>query len=104
MVNWKYSMGLVIIVLIVWITMVICLAIVYSILPPLEELELSGLAANMFQLIVAGFIVLAWLYSWNTLARYYFRRNLGIAKTKSPSVITGKRQERKMSGNRRANN
>jgi hypothetical protein len=95
MANRKYLAGLVLIVTIVWITMIICLAMVYLLLPPLEHLTLAGLAIDMIQLIVAGLILLAWLYSWNMLARYYFRRNLGIIMPESPNIIKRKKQEKK---------
>jgi hypothetical protein len=103
MANRKYLAGLVIIVSVVWITMIICLAMVYLLLPPLEHLTLAGLATDMIQLIVAGLILLAWLYSWNMLARYYFRRNLGTTMPGSLKVIKRKRQAKKMASNRRAN-
>jgi thiol:disulfide interchange protein len=103
MTNRKYLAGLVMIVSVVWITMIICLAMVYLLLPPLEYLTLTGLAVNMIQLIVAGLILLAWLYSWNMLARYYFRRNLGTTRPESLKVIKMKKQEKKMASNRRAN-
>jgi ABC-type transport system involved in multi-copper enzyme maturation permease subunit len=83
MANRKYLAGLILIVTIVWITMILCLAIVYTVLPPLDELSFSKLAVAIVQLLVAGSIILLWLYSWNILVRFYFRRNMNAARSVS---------------------
>jgi hypothetical protein len=84
MTNRRYLVGLALIVTVVWLTMMFCLAIVYTVLPPLDELTFGSLGIAVVQLLVAGSILLVWLYSWNVLVRFYFRRNLNATKSKSP--------------------
>ena len=90
MTNWKYLSGLLLIIAIVWLTMVLCLAIIYTLLPSVEVLTLDGLAIAIVKLLLAGFILLAWLYSWNVLVRLYFRRNLN-SKPKTVNSPTRKK-------------
>lgn len=76
MANWKYLAGLLLIVSIVWFTLILCLAVVYSLLPSLERLTIDALLIAVIQLLIAGVIILFWLYSWNMLVRIYFRRSM----------------------------
>lgn len=83
MINRKHLAGLLLILAIVWLTMIFCLAIVYTVLPPLDELLFSSLGIAIVQFLLAGSILLVWLYSWNMLVRFYFRRNLNVTGSKS---------------------
>jgi hypothetical protein len=78
-----YLAGIALIVAVVWITMIICLAIVYVILPPLDQLTVSRLTVSVVQFLAAGSIILLWLFSWNLLVRFYFKRNLNVRRSKS---------------------
>jgi ABC-type transport system involved in multi-copper enzyme maturation permease subunit len=82
MASGKYLAGIILIVTVVWLTMIICLAIVYIILPPLDQLTISRLAVSVAEFMGAGIIILAWLFSWNMLVRFYFRRNLNASRSK----------------------
>jgi hypothetical protein len=79
----KYLAGISLIITVVWITMIVCFAVVFAILPPLDQLTLSRLAIAVVQFLVAGAIILLWLFSWNLLVRFYFRRNLNVPGSKS---------------------
>jgi hypothetical protein len=94
--NWKYVAGLLLIILIVWFTMILCFSIIYSLLPPLDQLLSGGptrLVINIIQLLAAGAILIAWLYGWNMLTKFYFLRNLNPSEPKS-SGATRKRGKR----------
>ena len=77
----RYLTGLISIIAVVWLTMIICLAIVYRLLPPLDELTLSKLAISIAQFLLAGTVIVVWLFSWNILVRFYFRRNLNVSRS-----------------------
>jgi len=81
----KYLLGLIFIILVVWLTMILCLIIVYYLMPSMELSSIayvSELVEAVFKLLVAGFILLIWLYSWNMLIRLYFQRNLNQSTMK----------------------
>ncbi len=83
MIDRKHLAGLLLILAIIWLTMILCLAIVYSVLPPLDELTFGGLGIAIIQFLLAGSILLIWLYSWNMLVRFYFRKNLNVTRSES---------------------
>jgi hypothetical protein len=83
MMNRKHLAGLVLILAIIWLTMIFCLAIVYTVLPPLDKLTISGLGIAMIQFLLAGSILLIWLYSWNMLVRFYFHKNMNMTRAES---------------------
>ena len=81
----KYLFGLILTVPIIWVTMVICLDIVYYLLYSaswLTDTFKDRLTSNVVGLLVAGFIIFVWLYSWNMLVRGYFLRNLNQTPSK----------------------
>lgn len=86
MTNWKYILGLVLILSIVWLTMILCLAIIYALLPSVAVLTLGSLVIAIIKLLLAGLILFTWLYSWNMLVKFYFKRNLNSAKPKNPKL------------------
>ena len=97
MTNWKYLAGLLLIVLVVWLTMILCFSIIYLLLPPLDQLLYGGptrLMINIILLLAAGGILVAWLYAWNMLTKFYFLRNLRTSESKpSKHAKTGRKQE-----------
>jgi len=85
MVNSRYLLGLILIILVVWLTMILCLIVIYSLLPPMElssTAHVSELVEAVVKLLVAGFVSLAWLYCWNMLVKLYFQRNLNPSRVK----------------------
>ena len=96
MTNWKYIAGLLLIISVVWLTMILCFSIIYSLLPPLDQLLSGGptrLMINIIQLLAAGAILVMWLYAWNVLTKFYFLRNLRRSESK-PSKPVRKRRKR----------
>jgi hypothetical protein len=93
--NWKYLLGLIAIICVVWLTMITCFVIVYFLLSSIELSSVTyidKLILNAVQVLMAGFVFLGWLYSWNMLVRLYFRRNLGHGKMKGKDVtVEGKK-------------
>jgi hypothetical protein len=90
----KYLFGLILTVPIIWVTMIICLDIVYYLLYSaswLTDTFRDRLTSNIVGLLVAGFIVFVWLYSWNMFVRGYFLRNLNQTPAK-PFEKKGKRK------------
>jgi hypothetical protein len=83
MVSVRYLTGIALIIIIVWVTMIVCLAVVCAILPPLDQLTPSRLAVSVVEFLAAGSIIILWLFSWNILVRFYFKRNLDAPRSKS---------------------
>lgn len=86
--------GLLLIISIVWFTMILCFALEYSLIPPIDQLFVGGpgrLIINIIQLAVAGLVLLIWLYAWNLLVKFYFSRNLNASDSKA-SKISRKRR------------
>jgi len=85
--NWKYVLGLLLIILIVWLTMILCLKVIYPLLisiglPTTTSSYINTLIMDAIKLLLAGFAILVWLYSWNMLVKVYFQRNLSQSETK----------------------
>jgi hypothetical protein len=75
--------------------MMLCFVVVYSLLPTSELLISGGLGrlmTNIIQLLLAGSILLIWLYSWNLLVKAYFWRSLRRTEPRASKVATRKRK------------
>lgn len=93
--NRKYLLGLILIICVVWLTMILCLIIVYSLLPSMELLSITyfdTLILAVVKLLVAGFVLLVWLYSWNMLVKFYFERNLNQSEMKRKEPSAGRKK------------
>jgi len=95
MANSKYLLGLIFIILVVWLTMILCLIIVYYLLPPMElssTVYVNELIGAVLKLLLAGFVMLVWFYCWNLLVRLYFQRNLSQSTVKQKGQRTRKKK------------
>jgi hypothetical protein len=96
MLNSKYVLGLILITFVVWLTMILCLVVVYSLLPSMEFSStgyIVELLEAVLKLLVAGFVLLVWLYSWNMLVKLYFKRNLNQTAVKQEGQRARKKNE-----------
>jgi Ca2+/H+ antiporter len=95
--NLKYIIGLLLIIAVVWVTMILCLKIIYPLLVSIElpsTTYIDTLIGDIVKLLLACFVILAWLYCWNMLVRLYFHRNLSHAETKQKERSTKGRKEK----------
>jgi uncharacterized protein YacL len=98
MLNKKYILGLILIISVVWLTMILCLMVVYLLLPSLELSTITyidSLLVAILRLLIAGFVLLVWLYSWNRLVKMYFQRNLNRSGMKREAPTARKRKVNK---------
>jgi hypothetical protein len=89
----KYLAGLFAIMALIWVTMIMCLLIVFYMLPSMEQLASGGidrLITAIIQLVVSGSIIIFWLYSWNMLVKAYFWRNLNKTEVKAAKAVDKK--------------
>jgi hypothetical protein len=93
--NSKYLLGLIAIICVVWLTMIICFIAIYFLLSSIELSSVTyadKLILNAIQALMAGFVFLGWLYSWNMLVKLYFHRNLYQGKMKGEELIVKRKK------------